>query len=138
MRLTRESEYALKALLHLVRAPGAVPMARLAREEGLPPAYLSKVLQNLSRAGLVTASRGPERGYRLARPPGSIRLREVLEAVEGADLFKRCLFWGHRCGGQDPCMLHSFYAPVRDEMVRVAEKVVLSSLEPEPRRSRPL
>lgn len=51
--------------------------------QGIPPRYLATILNELRRAGLVTASRGPDGGYRLAKPPGSISLAEVIRAVDG-------------------------------------------------------
>lgn len=138
MQLTRESEYALDALIHLVRKPGPVVLVRLAEEAGLPRAFLAKAFQKLARHDIVHGSPGGARGYVLARPPGQVSIREVLEAIEGPDVFERCIFWGGRCASRNPCRLHGRYAPLAEERLRVAEETNLSDLAGrESRRGRP-
>lgn len=136
MRLTRESEYALEALLRLARQPGPVVLEHLAEETGAPRAFLAKAFQKLARHSIVHGSPGGERGYVLARPPGRISVREMLEAIEGPDLFERCLFWGDRCSSRNPCRLHGRYAPLKEGVVKMAEETKLADLLPAPRADR--
>ena len=108
MRLTRESEYALLGLAFMASRPsGAVaPLAEIAAARRLPQTFLAKTFQKLARHGLLVSHRGPGRGYALARRPDKISLRQVLEAIEGPDLFSRCLFWNTHCSDTHPCLLH--------------------------------
>jgi len=62
----------------------------LAAHYDLPVAYLSKQLQALVRAGVLTAGTGPRGGFRLARPAGQITLLQVVEAVDGGSPFYTC------------------------------------------------
>ncbi len=90
MRLPEGVEWALHCtwLLTMPRDGAPLPARRLAEFYGLPEAYLAKLLKALVRAGVLRASSGPRGGYRLARPPESITVAEVVEAVEGqAPLF---------------------------------------------------
>jgi Rrf2 family protein len=68
----------------------ALPAAALARHHGIPPAYLAKALQVLSRAGLIAALPGRNGGYRLARDPSTITFLDIVDALEGAGPFFRC------------------------------------------------
>jgi Rrf2 family protein len=71
--------------------PGvALPAARLAELHGVPPAYLAKQLQALSRAGIVETAPGRKGGYRLARPAAEISLLDVVLAIEGEAPAFRC------------------------------------------------
>jgi Rrf2 family protein len=56
---------------------------RLAQAQGIPPKFLESILLQLRRAGIVTAQRGSEGGYRLARPAGEISLAEVIRVIDG-------------------------------------------------------
>jgi Rrf2 family protein len=82
--------------VHLCGVLAAVPKgrgvagARLAEFHDLPPAYLAKHLQALSRAGIVTADRGVKGGYRLGRPAAKISLLDIVIAIEGAQPAFRC------------------------------------------------
>ncbi len=86
MKLTRRSEYALLALIHLARARGEgyVAVAAMADAQGLPPKFLEQLLMALKRGGLVRSQKGPRGGYRLARPAEKISLAEVIRLLDGA------------------------------------------------------
>ena len=86
MKLTRRSEYALLALIHLARARGEgyVSVAAMAEAQGLPGKFLEQLLMALKRDGLVKSRKGPHGGYRLARPASKIPLAEVIRLLDGA------------------------------------------------------
>ncbi|MEO1136577.1 MAG: Rrf2 family transcriptional regulator [Pseudomonadota bacterium] len=78
------------AVLALLPPDRALSREALADFLGVPPPYLAKQLQALSRAGIVKAQRGVAGGYRLAREPGAISLWDVTAAVEGTTPSFRC------------------------------------------------
>jgi Rrf2 family transcriptional regulator, cysteine metabolism repressor len=86
MKLTRRSEYALLALIHLARARGEgyVAVAAIAEAQGLPAKFLEQLLMALKRARLVQSQKGPHGGYRLARSAEKISLAEVIRLLDGA------------------------------------------------------
>jgi hypothetical protein len=77
-------------VLGVVPAGFGLPASRLAEFHELPPAYLAKHLQALSRAGIVTANCGVSGGYRLAKPPAKITLLDITLAIEGPGPAFRC------------------------------------------------
>ena len=129
MRLSRETRYAILALVELAARPEGevVEARRLAEATDLPAAYLSKILQSLSRAGIVDSLRG--RGYTLVRSPKTVTLREVIVAVEGAGLFKEgCIFWREECSESNPCPLHWCWRDLRPGIEQVVGRVTLSQI----------
>jgi Rrf2 family protein len=92
MRIGDGVEWAIHlcGVLASVPAGRGVPGARLAEFHDLPPAYLAKHLQALSRAGIVTADRGVKGGYRLKRAPSKISLLDIVLAIEGPLPAFRC------------------------------------------------
>ncbi|MEM9256726.1 MAG: Rrf2 family transcriptional regulator [Pseudomonadota bacterium] len=78
------------ALLAILPPNAALAGEALAEFLGVPPPYLAKQLQALSRAGIVSAKRGAAGGYRLARLPASVSLWDITAAVEGAAPSFRC------------------------------------------------
>jgi Rrf2 family protein len=91
MRMAEGVEWALHSCLLLAWVEqDAVSAARLARYYQLPPAYLNKQLQALSKAGILTSLSGPRGGFRLARPPERITLMDVVAAIEGPEAAFRC------------------------------------------------
>lgn len=130
MKLSRESQYGLEALSVLAREEeGKVMLLREIAEAGnLPSSFLAKIFQKLARHQLVSSHRGAVRGYALARPAREISLREVFEALEGPDLFSRCVFWPERCGDDNPCQLHEQWGKIRPQVQAMMEKVTLEQV----------
>lgn len=88
MKLSAKTEYACLAMLQMATDyAGAEPsqIRRIAEEQGIPSRFLVQILLQLKGAGLVTSTRGAAGGYRLARPPQSISLSDVIDAIEGND-----------------------------------------------------
>jgi Rrf2 family protein len=85
VKLTEGVEWALHCLIVLSALPPdrALAAGRLAEFHGVPPAYLAKHLQALSRAGVLRTLTGPRGGYQLARPAADINVLEVIHAVDG-------------------------------------------------------
>jgi Rrf2 family protein len=85
MKLTRASSYALHALVHMAGQKKNDPVAShlIAQARGIPDRFLLKVLKPLVTAQVLQSVKGPNGGYRLARPPSEITMLEVLEAVDG-------------------------------------------------------
>jgi Rrf2 family protein len=85
MRVTTRTHYAMRALYDLAfHRPGQAAQAKeIAERQNVPLRFLEQILQDLRRAGLVEARRGPRGGYALARPPGEVSMADVMRAVRG-------------------------------------------------------
>ena len=77
-------DYAMRAAMELATAhPGMVKAETVAERQQLPLAFTKKILNKMQHAGLVTARRGGDGGYRLTKEPGTISVADVIRAVEG-------------------------------------------------------
>jgi Rrf2 family transcriptional regulator, iron-sulfur cluster assembly transcription factor len=85
LRVTTRTRYAIRALYHLAfhRSGQATQAKEIAEVQKIPLRFLEQILQDLRRAGLIEARRGPRGGYALARPPAEISMADVLRAVRG-------------------------------------------------------
>jgi Rrf2 family protein len=111
LNLSQGGEYAISALARLALGfPAAVPVEVLARLQGIPQAFLSKIMGRCAKAGIVRAKTGPAGGMSLTRDPGQIAILEVIEACEGELRRSRCVFYAERpCDGPS-CLI---YCPLR-------------------------
>lgn len=130
MKLSRESEYGLAALVHLARQrPGtALTVAAVANARALPRMFLAKTFRKLAQHGILRSYRGRRRGYELARPPRAITVREIVEGIDGMDAFTRCIFWSNTCAPEHPCLLHDTWMRVRPQAVQLLAQVTLAEL----------
>jgi Rrf2 family protein len=129
LKVSEAASLALHATAVMAGARGQrVTASAMATALGVSEAHLSKVLQRLTRAGLVRGTRGPRGGYRLTRPAGQISLREVYEAVEGSLTVDHCLLGVPVCG-QGKCPVASLFEKLGREMIRVLGKTTLSDFQ---------
>ncbi|MFT8418328.1 MAG: Rrf2 family transcriptional regulator [Acetobacter sp.] len=123
------TEYILHSLLWLVDHPEPVSSLDLAQMQGIPAAFMAKLLPRLEKAGLVTAVEGLRGGYQLARPAAQVSVLDVVDAAEGRKTVFNCQEIRGRCAlfGTTPpqwaqrgmCSIHA--AMVRAEQAMRAE-----------------
>jgi Rrf2 family protein len=120
MQITRQADYAVRAVLHLARVGGAERSATsaIAREQNIPPSFLAKIISQLSIAGLLHTSRGARGGVSLARDPKDITLLEVVEAIDGPIQLNECLGEDGACMFEDNCPIKPVWCDVQNELVR--------------------
>ena len=101
--VTRETDYALRALLALAAEDDFVSVSALAEAQRVPVLFLRKIMQRLHGAGIVQSRQGPFGGYRLAVPAGDVSLLTVLEAVQGPLMMNECFSEPGICDRTDNC-----------------------------------
>ncbi len=126
MRLSRQVHYAIRAVLDLQRHP-KTRSREIARRQGIPPAYLAKIVQALGRRGIVRTHRGAHGGVQLAMPASALTLREVVEAVEGPLAINQCVVWGD-CPCPQPCPVRASLARLQALVEREMESVTVAVL----------
>lgn len=124
VRVSEAASLGLHAAMLLARAaPSLLRTRDIGERMGASQAHLVKVLQSLSRAGLVETERGPRGGARLTRPAGEITLLQVYEAVDGPLEASECLLTRPVCDGSC-CMvgklLYRMNQEVRQHLARTS------------------
>lgn len=125
------SQYALRAMALLATRHRSAPMLgrEIARETGIPPNYLSKILAGLNKAGIVDATRGTGGGYVLNLPPASITLDKIV-AVFDQDMVNPCCLLGYSrpCADENACTAHFVWKETRERLVEFLEKTTLADI----------
>jgi len=128
MIYSKPCEYAIRALVFLARFPDHGAARGIAKAEGLPAPVLGKVLQELVRKGLLESRRGPGGGFRLARNPQLITLRDVVAAIDGLDQFAECAVGLEGCSDESPCPLHDTWKGLRTKLMNYLETTTLTDM----------
>lgn len=130
MHLTRQSDYGVRAILHLASLPyGKVIQTReIAASEDIPGKYLPSIIRTLARAGLIRTLRGNQGGVMLAKPPEDINLREVIEAIEGPIVLVQCLRGPNQCDREADCPFMSVCKNLQGMMVGQLEGTTFADL----------
>ena len=130
MQLTLRGDYAVRVAVDLANQPrdATVKTGDLGRRTGVPPAYLSKIVQALAHAGVVRTRRGALGGVSLLRPPSTITLREIIEAVEGPIYLNRCLVRPGLCPRDRLCTAHPVWSRIQALVTGELDAVRLAEL----------
>ncbi len=119
MQITRQADYATRAILYLARVGKGERIATslVAKEQKIPPSFLAKIISQLSVAGLLHTSRGAHGGISLAREPEQITLLEVIEAIDGPIQLNMCIEQHGACVFEENCPLQPVWHNVQSELV---------------------
>jgi Rrf2 family nitric oxide-sensitive transcriptional repressor len=131
-------EYALRAVVHLAdQAPAPRTTDQIAAATRVPKAYLSKVLQGLSHAGVVHSQRGIGGGMSLVKAPADLTMLEVINAVEPIPRITTCPL-GLGAHGTHLCPLHRRMDEAMATVEKAFRETTLAEVLAEPGRSAPL
>lgn len=129
MIYSKTCEYGIRALTYLARHPGTLCMAKeISLREGIPHHFLSKILQNLARDGVLESTKGPGGGFQLAKPSNEITLLDIKEAIDGLDDLHECAVGLEACNDRVPCPLHDTFRPLRERIERYLEGTHLAEM----------
>lgn len=130
MQLTRAADYAVRVMIHLATLPEdeRALLPALALATGAPASFLSKVLQTLSRAGLIASRRGQLGGFEILPRGRRASIREVIEAIDGPICLNLCLQHGKSCARKSWCPAHLVWVQAQAAMLQVLGKALIADL----------
>ncbi|MDY0200896.1 MAG: Rrf2 family transcriptional regulator [Bacteroidales bacterium] len=129
--LTKTTEYALRALVYIYiqnnegKRPGFREVSKMIDS---PEQFTGKVLQSLTRAGIISSLKGRGGGYFFDDLTIPLTLFEVIETVEGTEFFLKCGFGLNQCNAGDPCPMHEGYSKIRDDFYKFVNEQTIQSL----------
>lgn len=133
LRMSKLTDYGIVLLTHMAMGvEGALHTANeLSDASRVPLPTVSKILKELSRAGLVVSHRGRHGGYSLARPAGEIAVSEIIAALEGPVALTECgEVGGGSCGIEESCPARGHWSAINDAIQRALGGLTLSALQP--------
>ena len=133
MRLSAKVEYGVRAMAVLAfhHQKGPLPLREIAEREGISLKFLEQFFPDLRRAGLVNSVRGSRGGYLLIRDPVTIKVGDIVRAVEGPITPVNCLAEGAEdacCHRQEGCLTRQVWEKLRDKINEVLDEVTLADL----------
>lgn len=127
---SRQCEYALQAVLYIALKPEGEmsSIKEMTKKLAIPYHFLAKILQNLSRKGLLRSLKGPTGGFTLGMPPKDITLFHIVEAIDGVDFTSQCVMGFPECSGKNPCAVHEQWAGLRDGVYKMLVNKDIASM----------
>lgn len=130
MQITRQADYAVRAVMYLAKLEPdqRAATSKVAQAQRIPPSFLAKIISQLSIAGLLQTSRGARGGVNLARGPKEVTLLEVIEAIDGPILLNECVSENSTCTRYDDCPLRPVWCDAQEELISRLKNTNFQSL----------
>lgn len=134
MQITRQADYALRAMLFLAKNPTneRASTSHIAEIQQIPPSFLAKIISQLSIAGLIHTSRGARGGVSLARSVEDISVLDVIEAIDGPISLNDCSHSKDGCPFGEECPLQPIWCEAQSDLVNKLHDTKFSQLISEP------
>jgi Rrf2 family cysteine metabolism transcriptional repressor len=127
--LNKDTDCAIRALLHLALSDGGfVPANAIAEAQGIPAYYLKRILSKLIKGKLLAAKEGVSGGVKLLLKPQEIRVENVINLLQGEIQLSECLFRGKACPNRPTCVLRSRIRKIDKIVSNEFNKITLKTL----------
>lgn len=130
MQLTRAADYAVRVMIYLASLPPGerASLPAVVGVTGAPDSFLSKVLQGLTRARMITSRRGPTGGFEISAPGRLASVRAVVEAIDGPISLNVCVSQRRSCPRQGWCPAHPVWVKAQEALMSVLSTAMIADL----------
>jgi Rrf2 family protein len=136
-KITRKADFAIRGMFYLgSHQVGRASLDEIAEAEAIPKPFLGKILQAMSKKGLIRSLKGPSGGFMLLRPIDNIALLDVIEAVEGEISLNRCLVEGGGCPKNGYCAAHTVWMECQEGLISILKGHTIRTLVDREQRSK--
>ncbi|HEX2983385.1 MAG TPA: Rrf2 family transcriptional regulator [Ignavibacteriales bacterium] len=127
---SKKCELGLQAVLFLSVQPSGkyFNAADISKELNVPKEFVSKILQILTSFGITGSRKGKMGGFYLAKPTSQIKLIDIVEAIDGLDVFNKCVLGFPGCSVSEPCPVHDKWGKLRAEAYKMLSEETLEQL----------
>jgi Rrf2 family transcriptional regulator, iron-sulfur cluster assembly transcription factor len=124
--LSNSCRYGIRAVIYLACQPlskGKTGIKKISKDLDLPTPFLAKILQQLAKQKILSSSKGPHGGFSLLKDPHKITLLDIVNTIDGNDVFTNCVMHNGSCEGVEKdkirCPLHEDYEKLRMDQIKL-------------------
>jgi len=125
------TKYAIRTVLLLASKDSSsikYKVSGIAEELDIPKPFLSKILQKLAKANLISSRKGRGGGFFLTKENRNKTLLEVIECIDGTNAINECILGQATCSDDNPCPLHNYYKHIRRDLLMVVSDASVGQL----------
>ena len=128
---SKKCEYGMQAVLFLAaQETGTVVSAEtISQALKIPREFISKILQSLRDSGIICSTKGKAGGFCLAKPASQIKLIDIVEAIDGLEMFSSCVLGFPECAPDTPCPVHDSWGDLRTKAFEMLSNETLDKLK---------
>ncbi len=131
--LSNTCRYAVRAVIYLAvnaNDGSKIGIKKISEDLDIPTPFLGKILQMLAKRGILSSTKGPHGGFGTGKDPEKTKLYEIIEIIDGDDLFNKCLIGVRSCKDEEkpPCAIHDQFVSIRESIKHLAENTSIQHL----------
>lgn len=128
---SKKCEYGLQAVLYLGAMDEQYTCSadEISNKLNIPKEFTSKILQNLVERGLIESRKGKSGGFRLAKKTENIKLIDVVEAIDGLEIFKSCVMGFSNCTKEKKCLMHEEWQEIINRAYDMLNKETINQFK---------
>ena len=134
--LSNTCKYAIRATIYLALNESEdykIGIKKISKDLNIPTPFLGKILQNLVKHKILSSTKGPHGGFGLEKEPDDISLLEIIEIIDGMDMFYECLIGLPTCRDHDPdfvpCPLNKKFRPISKQLYELFKNETIGNLK---------
>jgi len=130
MLLSNKCQYALRAAIYLAnhKNDGLISIKEISDKLEISFHFLTKILQQFNNERLIESQKGPKGGVKLTVKGLNMRLYDLVEIIDGVDMFHECVLGLPGCGHLKPCALHEEWGIRRDNLKKMLQDMTLETV----------
>ncbi len=128
---SKACEYGIRALTVIAEAgheSRKIGIKEVCKQAKTPESFTAKILQNLVKKKIISSQKGPAGGFYISRNLDEITLYDIVEAIDGNDVFVKCGLGLSECNAKKPCPLHNKFEVVRSQLHQMCNNNTLADL----------
>lgn len=122
-QVSKKSQYGLRAITYLAKVKRVASLKEMAKAEAIPFDFLEKIVSKLEKAGLLKSKKGSQGGYTLAKNPGEINAKDIVDALENTTAVD-CSF----CGKYRECLAKNVWKKIDGSISKTLKSITLANL----------
>lgn len=125
---SKSCEYGIRAMMYIAqktRSGERVGIKEISKGIGSPEPFMAKILQKLSREGLVLSVKGPNGGFYIDVKTEKITLADIVKAIDSDQLFTGCGLGLKACNEKKPCPIHNEFKAIRTKLKTMLESTFI-------------
>jgi len=128
---SKKCEYGMQAVLYLAAhdKDRTISSDQISKALKIPKEFISKILQSLRDSGLIFSTKGKSGGFGLAKDPSQIKLIDIVQAIDGLEMFNSCVLGFPECSPDTPCPVHDSWGALRTKAFEMLSTETLDKLK---------
>ena len=126
--ITRNTDYALRALCYIAKRKNLVAVDELVQKLGVPRSFIRKILQQLNKKNILASFKGQGGGFKLKTSHGRVNIVEIMRIFQGPVEFSGCMLKKDICPNIGKCALRKRLRVIEKDMLRQLKSITIASL----------